>query len=104
MSNLHYLSYAIVLGTSVWTAYDAYCYSIPTSGSTYSTNTGGIAWLLGCLLLWVIVFPFYLVKRMRFCKSRRIQSKATKTGFIIYAIEWIIIIAICWPVLSQLSQ
>lgn len=29
-----------------------------------------IAWFLGCLLLWIIIFPYYLYKRNRYYVSR----------------------------------
>ena len=29
------------------------------------TNMGPVGWALGCLLLWIIVFPIYLIERRK---------------------------------------
>src|SRR5262249_3673202 len=36
---------------------------VPTRGNTYKANTGALAWFLGSLLLWPVVFPMYLARR-----------------------------------------
>ena len=43
----------VVIGTTIWTVADA--------RTTDPQNT--VWWGLGCLLLWIVVFPWYLVKR-----------------------------------------
>jgi hypothetical protein len=51
----------VVVGTSIWVAFDA-----PAHGMSW-------AWGIGCLLLWIIVFPGYLWER-------RSAPKLTKQG------------------------
>jgi hypothetical protein len=51
----------VVVGTAIWVGFDA-------SGRDWSGD--GFAnrpwkWVLGCLGLWIIVFPMYLVRRNR---------------------------------------
>lgn len=50
----------IVLGTSIWVARDA-----PQHGLSWT-------WGLGCLALWIVAFPWYLVER-----GKRRQRAAT---------------------------
>lgn len=51
----------VVLVTSVWAAFDA--------GVNEGLGTG-IVVLIGCLILWLLVFPLYLVKRSQRESSR----------------------------------
>ena len=53
----------LVLATSVWVLIDARLRRVPTRGNTYKADTGALAWFLGCLLLWPVVFPTYLSRR-----------------------------------------
>lgn len=49
----------LVIGTSIWVGVDA-------GGRDWSNSTfakSPAAWVLGCLLLWIVVFPIYLVQR-----------------------------------------
>jgi hypothetical protein len=47
----------VVVGTTVWVGVDA-------SKRDWSGSGGGAAtWVVGCILLWIVVFPIYLVKR-----------------------------------------
>jgi hypothetical protein len=52
----------LVLGTSVWVAFDAGTHKL----DQYQSGLGGQgAAFFGCLLLWIVVFPWYLVIRSR---------------------------------------
>jgi hypothetical protein len=63
----------LVIGTTIWATFDARANQVSTSGSQpYSFNTGALAWFVGCLLLWIVVFPCYLVRR-----SHTLQERAT---------------------------
>ena len=53
----------LVLTASVWVLRDAGRRRVPTRGNTYKANTGALAWFLGSLLLWPVVFPTYLARR-----------------------------------------
>ena len=53
----------LLLVSSLWVLFDARRHRIPTHGYAYTTNTGAGAWFLGCLFLWYVDFPVYLVRR-----------------------------------------
>lgn len=103
MLYLPYVLYAIVLGTIVWTFLDAYHHKIPTSGVDYSIHTGALTWLLGCLVIWIFVFPFYLIKRAQIFKSRNKVSVASLMGSVLYVTALLILLILNWPYLSQLG-
>jgi hypothetical protein len=48
----------VVIGTSIWVAFDA-----PQHGLSWS-------WGLGCLALWILAFPWYLVERQKAIQAR----------------------------------
>jgi hypothetical protein len=56
----------VVVGTTIWVGVDAPKRAWPEK----STST--FAWVLGCLLLWIVVFPVYLYQR----------GKTTDTGVV----------------------
>ena len=64
------LVFLIIVGTSLWVAYDA-----EKKGAKSGRLGGGffdmgpIGWLFACLLLWIVAFPAYLVKREEIEKS-----------------------------------
>jgi len=54
----------VVVASSIVVALDAHKNRVSVSASRpYSLNTGALAWLLTCLLIWVFGFPYYLVRR-----------------------------------------
>jgi rhomboid protease GluP len=53
----------LILLTSLWVLFDARRNRVPTRGRVYTFNTGAGAWFVGCLLLWIVVFPTYLMRR-----------------------------------------
>jgi hypothetical protein len=65
------LVFMIVLGTSIWVLIDAKSLGF----GQRQLYRGGRAdegpwfWFFGCLLLWIVVFPWYLVKRGRYRSS-----------------------------------
>ena len=60
----------IVIGTSIWVAYDSNANKVAIDKKPYSLNNGAFAWLISCILLWLAIFPYYLVKR-----SKVVQQK-----------------------------
>jgi hypothetical protein len=52
---------AFVLLTSLWVLFDA--------RKLRFKETGPSTWFVGCLLLWIIVFPWYLIKRFQRVKQ-----------------------------------
>jgi hypothetical protein len=48
----------VVVGSTIWVGFDA-------SKREWGSGSGTPRWVLGCILLWLVVFPIYLVKRTR---------------------------------------
>ncbi|MFZ0059029.1 MAG: hypothetical protein WAL35_03160 [Acidimicrobiales bacterium] len=55
------LLYLIVFVTALWVGFDAH--------AAGRTRGEVISWALGTVLIWVIVFPWYLVDRRHFTKA-----------------------------------
>ena len=60
----------VVVGTSIWVYLDARSIGETSGHMIGGTSPGG--WLAACLLLWIVVFPLYLVKRDQF---KRVNQK-----------------------------
>ena len=52
-----------ILGTSIWVLIDAKNIGARKGLVTGMANMGPWTWFIGCLLLWIVAFPLYLVKR-----------------------------------------
>ena len=63
MSILEFLLIATSFGTSIWTFLDST--KLRENGDELSglANTTPVVWFVGCLLLWIVVFPLYLFVR-----------------------------------------
>ncbi len=59
--------------TSLWVAIDASRNRIPTYGKDYDLNTGAFTWFLGCILLWIFVFPAYWFRRASVLRRRGVE-------------------------------
>jgi hypothetical protein len=53
----------VVVGTTIWVGVDAS--KRDWRGASGSGGSSTATWVLGCILLWIVVFPMYLVKRGR---------------------------------------
>ena len=53
----------IVIGTSIWVLIDASNIGARTGLVKGIADAGPFTWFIGCLLLWIVVFPMYLAKR-----------------------------------------
>lgn len=58
----------VVIGTSIWVAVDA-----------NSRGLSGLGWGLGSLLLWIFVFPYYLVERQK-VPALAVRTPGTPAG------------------------
>jgi len=68
----------VVLGTTAWVTYDAHTNEISTSSKhAYAWDTGAFAWCVACLLLWIVFFPAYLVRRSKTMAERSAARPAT---------------------------
>src|SRR4051812_19221764 len=53
------LIFLLVIGTTIWVGIDAG----NRDWSQEKRATRPAAWVIGCLFLWIVFFPYYLVKR-----------------------------------------
>jgi hypothetical protein len=58
----------IIIATSIWVYFDAKKIGVKKSGEKAQTgkgalNMGPLGWAICSLLLWIIMFPLYLIKR-----------------------------------------
>ena len=61
------LVFLIVLGTAIWVLVDAKSLGFGTRQfDSGKVESGPWVWFLGCLLLWIVAFPMYLVKRGKY--------------------------------------
>jgi hypothetical protein len=65
---------AFVLATTVWVGYDAKALR-DRSQRTFPPNPG--AWVTGCLLMWIVFFPLYLIKRPGYAQGGRPSPSST---------------------------
>lgn len=57
------LIWSIIIITSIWVFFDAKKIGVKKGQLKGVCNMGPAGWLIVCLLLWVIGFPMYLIKR-----------------------------------------
>ena len=81
--------FAVVLATSIWMYIDAKSLQYNPENHTGIGKSSPLNWLFGGLLLWVIVFPMYLVTRPKYLAEVRgtgavganpTQPQKAKTG------------------------
>jgi hypothetical protein len=53
----------VIVVTSIWVAYDAHKNKLSIDGKKYAWNNGWFAWLLSCVALWIVSFPYYIFRR-----------------------------------------
>lgn len=54
----------LIVVSALWVAFDAYRLGVKR-GSGFS-DMGPVGWCFACLLLWIVAFPMYLVKRPKY--------------------------------------
>lgn len=69
MGNIFWL---VVIGTSIWVLIDAKKIGVKKGQVTGIANMGPVGWFVVCLLLWIVGFPYDLIKRPEF---KRINEK-----------------------------
>jgi hypothetical protein len=62
----------IVIGSTIWVGFDASTNKITTDAKPYNWANGAVAWVLGCILLWIVAFPWYLVQRGKLLQQRTV--------------------------------
>ena len=58
--------WAVVIVTIIWVLVDAKKIGVQKGQITGIANMGPWSWFVVCLLLWVVGFPLYLVKRKQY--------------------------------------
>lgn len=61
----------VILGSSLWVFFDARSIGVKKGQVKGLADMGPAGWLFACLLLWIIAFPMYLVKRSAFKKANQ---------------------------------
>ncbi len=56
----------LVLGTSIWAYFDANSIGVKKGQLKGLADLSPVGWFFSCLLLWIIAFPLYLVKRTEY--------------------------------------
>ena len=77
------LSLVIVIGTSVWVFRDARERGVEKDQQEGFLDLGPWGWFLGCLLVWIVVFPIYLINRPKLGReafAARIRSGTVAKG------------------------
>lgn len=72
MENIFYL---VILCSSIWVFIDAKNIGVKKGLVTGMADMGPVMWLVGCLLLWIVAFPLYLIKRPDFIKAANSSAK-----------------------------
>ncbi len=58
-----YLVFLVVIGTSIWVLVDAKAIGVEKGRLTGLADLDPWGWFFFCLLLWIIGFPYYVLKR-----------------------------------------
>lgn len=70
----------IVVITAIWAGADAATNRIPSDSRPYGAGNGALAWFLCCLLLWIVAFPWYLIRRAQVLGQRRREREREKAA------------------------
>ena len=67
-----FLIFLVVVGTTIWVGADAHRLGVRRGSLPGSfCDLGVTSWVICCLLLWVLVFPLYLVMRPRYVAAHQ---------------------------------
>jgi hypothetical protein len=66
--------YIIWVGTSIWAGWDAH--QIGLSKYKLNVATSPATTFLGCLLLWIVIFPWYLVNKGKIARGVALPKTA----------------------------
>jgi hypothetical protein len=88
-----FLQYVLLIGTSIWVLCDAKAIGVKKGQVKGIANMGPWGWFFACLLLWIICFPWYLVKRSEYLRVNEKQPNplVTRVGFGAYAVALIVV-------------
>ncbi len=73
-----FISWFLVIASAIWVGVDA-GKIMPDKEKLKSLNSSApkspVGWFAGCLLLWIVFFPWYLSKRQDYLNSTNTNSK-----------------------------
>jgi hypothetical protein len=67
-------AWSFVIGTSIWVLLDAQKIGVRKGQFTGFFDLSPWGWFGGCLLLWIVIFPLYLIKRPELLKLNSANS------------------------------
>ncbi len=71
------LQWLLLTSLSIWIFFDATKIGVKKGQVSGIADMSPIGWLLGCLVLWIIVFPLYLIKRSEFIRINSADTIAS---------------------------
>jgi len=96
----------LVLGSSIWAALDAQAL-ISRGADKKNLGGGPAAIFIGCLLLWIVIFPYYLVKRSKLPASSTASSGiwgVLIVGSVIFVALYLVLTRSTTPVIASLTN
>jgi hypothetical protein len=60
----------VILGSAIWVYADARQLGVRYGSSGMLFEGGPLAWAVGTLIVWIVVFPLYLAARPRFKRDQ----------------------------------
>lgn len=78
ITGLYLIMWVIIIGTSIWAAFDANRIGLKKY-VVGNGPTGPIVTLLGCLALWIVVFPWYLIIKGKIERGETILRTQNQT-------------------------
>jgi hypothetical protein len=79
-SVLFWLLVLMVIGTTVWVGFDSSAHKVSMSSKKLYAPGTGTMWVICCLLLWIVTFPWYLVRRSRTLRHSALDSRQVIDG------------------------
>ena len=70
----------MILATSIWVFFDARKIGVKEDMMTGLFSLGPGGWAICCLLLWIIAFPAYLIKRPKYIAIAGFRSRSTDSS------------------------
>lgn len=63
-----------VIATTVWVGFDSSAHRVSMSSKGLYTNGTWVMWVLCCVLLWIVTFPWYLSRRSQTLRHSALDS------------------------------
>lgn len=80
VSMIFLLALLVMAATTLWIGVDAATHKIPITKKPYGLNNGALAWFFSALVLWIVTFPYYLMRRTAVMQQRQSSSGPSQNG------------------------